>query len=479
MKYVVVIGLEVHVQLKTKTKIFCGCDNSFGAEPNTHTCPVCLGFPGTLPVLNHKVVDDAIKASLALNCKIAPICRFHRKNYFYPDLPKAYQVSQYDEPLAINGYIDLASGKRIGITRAHLEEDAGKLIHSGAGESLVDYNRTGTPLLEIVSQPDISSPQEAYDYLTRLKAIIEYTESSDCNMEEGSLRCDVNISIKPEGTIPLGTRAEIKNVNSFRAVERALIYEIQRQTELVDQGNKVVQETRLWDEKKQITSSMRSKEEAHDYRYFPEPDLMPIRINQEWIQAIQETIPELPQAKRERFISQYNLSEYDTQLLVADRELADFYEETVCLFTNPKMVSNWIITEMLCLLSEARIGIKECSVTPFYLSQMLQMIEDGIISGKMGKEILSEVFTTGKPPEQIVKEKGLIQITDTNELESVIDHILQENPKIVEQYREGKKQALGFFVGQVMKVTGGKAKPGTVNEILKKRLGETTQVDRL
>ncbi|MFH1897658.1 MAG: Asp-tRNA(Asn)/Glu-tRNA(Gln) amidotransferase subunit GatB [Candidatus Desantisbacteria bacterium] len=470
MKYDVVIGLEVHVQLKTRTKIFCGCDNSFGAEPNTHTCPVCLGFPGTLPVLNHKVVDYAITASLALNCEIAPVSRFHRKNYFYPDLPKAYQISQYDEPLAVNGHIDLASGKRIGITRAHLEEDAGKLIHSDAGQSLVDYNRTGTPLLEIVSQPDISSPQEAYDYLTRLKAIVEYTEASDCNMEEGSLRCDVNISIKPEGTIPLGTRAEIKNVNSFRAVERALIYEIQRQTELLDQGDKVIQETRLWDEKKQITSSMRSKEEAHDYRYFPEPDLMPIRINQEWIQAISETIPELPQARGKRFISQYNLSEYDTQVLVADKGMADFYEETVKLFPSPKVVSNWLTGEMFRLLSEAKIGIRKCQVTPLYLSQLLQMIEDGIISGKMGKELLPEVFKTGISPELIVKEKGLVQITDKGELEAVIDNVIKENPKIVEQYREGKKQALGFFVGQVMRITNGKAKPETVNEILKKRL---------
>jgi len=368
--------------------------------------------------------------------------------------------------LAINGYIDLTSEKRIAITRAHLEEDAGKLIHSDAGESLVDYNRTGTPLLEIVSQPNISSPQEAYDYLTRLKAIVEYTEASDCNMEEGSLRCDVNISIKPEGTISLGTRAEIKNVNSFRAVKRALIYEIQRQTELVDRGDKVVQETRLWDEKKQITSSMRSKEEAHDYRYFPEPDLMPIRINQEWIQAIFETIPELPQAREKRFIKQYNLSEYDTQILVADKGMADFYEETVKLFPNPKMISNWLTTEIFRLLSEAKIGINQCHVTPQYLSQLLQMIENGIISGKMGKELLPEVFRTGISPELIVKEKGLVQITDKGELETVIDNVIKENPKIVEQYREGKKQSLGFFVGQVMRITNGKAKPETVNEIL-------------
>ncbi|MBU0700672.1 Asp-tRNA(Asn)/Glu-tRNA(Gln) amidotransferase subunit GatB [bacterium] len=470
MKYDIVIGLEVHVQLKTRTKIFCGCDTAFGAEPNTFVCPVCLGFPGVLPVLNHRVIEYAVKAGLALNCEIASLSRFSRKNYFYPDLPKAYQVSQYDEPLAVNGFIDLTNGKRIGITRAHLEEDAGKLIHSNERISLVDYNRTGIPLLEIVSEPDISTPQEAYDYLTNLKAIIEYTGVSDCNMEEGSLRCDANISIKPNGAVMLGTKAEIKNMNSFRAVERALTHEIQRQIKLVDQGGKVVQETRLWDEKKQTTSSMRLKEEAHDYRYFPEPDLMPVRISQEYVQNIKETIPELPQARMKRFVSQYNLPEYDVQILIADKDLADFYEETVRLFNSPKMVSNWIITEMLCLLGEERIGIRECQVTPDYLSQMLQMIETGIISGKIGKDVLAEIFRNGMSPEQIVKEKGLIQITDTNELESVINKILQENPRVVEQYREGKKQALGFFVGQVMRLTSGKAQPEIVNEILKKQL---------
>lgn len=470
MKYDVVIGLEVHIQLKTRTKIFCGCGIAFGAEPNTLVCPVCLGFPGVLPVLNRRVVEYAIMASLALNCEITPLSRFHRKNYFYPDLPKAYQISQYDEPLAINGYIGLPNGKRIGITRAHLEEDAGKLIHSIEGISLVDYNRTGTPLLEIVSEPDISTSQEAYDYLTNLKAIIEYIGVSDCNMEEGSLRCDVNISIKPEGNITLGTKTEIKNMNSFRAVEKAITYEIQRQIKLVDSGGKVVQETRLWDEKKQITVSMRSKEDAHDYRYFPDPDLMPIQISPEYVQSIHKAIPELPQAKAKRFVSQYNLPEYDVQILVTDKDLSDFYEETVRLIANPKMVSNWIITEMLCLLGEAKIGIKECQVTPDYLSRMLQMIETGAISGKIGKDVLLEVFRTGMPPEQIVKEKGLTQITDINELESMIDKILQENPKAVEQYREGKKQAIGFFVGQVMRLTSGKAQPETVNEILKKRL---------
>ncbi len=469
MKYDVVIGIEVHIQLKTKTKIFCGCGTDFGAEPNTLVCPVCLGFPGVLPVLNQKAVEYGMTAGLALNCEITPLSRFHRKNYFYPDLPKAYQISQYDQPLAINGYINLPDGKRIQITRAHLEEDAGKLIHSG-DRSLVDYNRVGTPLLEIVSEPELSTPQETYDYLTALKAIIKYTGVSDCNMEEGSLRCDANISIKPEGAATLGTKAEIKNLNSFRAVERALIYEIQRQTKLVDSGEKVVQETRLWDEKKQITSSMRSKEEAHDYRYFPDPDLMPIQISPEHVQSIQKSIPELPQAKAKRFVSQYSLPEYDVQILVADRDLADFYEKTVHLAANPKMVSNWIITELLGLLGEVKIGINDCQVTPEYLSQILQLIENKTISGKIGKEVLLEAFKTGVSPEQIVKEKGLTQITDTNELESMITKILQENPKAVEQYREGKKQALGFFVGQVMRLTSGKAQPETVNELLKKHL---------
>jgi aspartyl-tRNA(Asn)/glutamyl-tRNA(Gln) amidotransferase subunit B len=473
MKYEPVIGLEVHVQLKTDTKIFCGCSTHFGSEPNTQVCPVCLGFPGVLPVLNRKVVEYAIKAALALNCEIATVCRFHRKNYFYPDLPKAYQISQYDEPIAKHGYIELSNNKKIGIARAHLEEDAGKLIHPGGGISFIDYNRAGTPLLEIVSKPEISSPQEAHEYLKILKSIMQYIEVSDCNMEEGSLRCDANVSVKPVESNILGVKTEIKNMNSFRAVEKALNYEIIRQIELLESGNEIVQETRLWDEEHQQTFPMRTKEEAHDYRYFPEPDLMPVYITEEWIKDIQTTIPELPVKKYKRFISQYNLPAYDAEILTSDKALAIFFEDTVKLFQQSKTVSNWIMTEVLSLLREAKINIEQAKITPEYLARMLKMIEDGIISGKIGKKIISEIFNTGKTPEDIVKEKGLTQISDRDELEKIALKVIQDNPKAVEQYRNGKKQALSFLIGQIMRITHGKAQPQLVNEILHEKLDNT------
>lgn len=470
MNYEAVIGLETHVQLKTKSKIFCGCSTNFGAEPNSQTCPVCLGFPGVLPVLNKKVVELALKSALALNCRITPNCKFHRKNYFYPDLPKAYQISQYDEPLAIDGYLDV-EGVKIGITRVHLEEDAGKLIHTQEGDSLVDYNRCGMPLIEIVSHPDLKTPHQAYEYLTNLKAILEYLEVSDCNMEEGSLRCDANVSIRPVGQVELGTKTEVKNMNSFKAVERALTYEIERQIKVVQQGEQINQETRLWDEKKEITTPMRSKEEAHDYRYFPEPDLVPLEVSQEWTEKIKAGIPELPQAKRQRFMAGYELPPYDAQVLTANKSLADFFENTTKLYPKPKMVSNWIMTEVLGYLAGANLDISQSKLTPTHLVKMLELIDTGTISGKIGKEVLPEIFKTGRAPVEIIQEKGLTQITDGDEIVKVIEQVITENPKAVEDYKAGKKETLGFLVGQVMKLTKGKANPQLTNKLLQERIG--------
>lgn len=470
MDYEAVIGLEVHVQLKTNSKIFCGCSTDFGASPNSQTCPVCLGFPGVLPVLNKKVVELASKAALALNCRITPNCKFHRKNYFYPDLPKAYQISQYDEPLAKEGNIFIDEGIRIGITRVHLEEDAGKLIHTEKGGSLVDYNRCGVPLIEIVSNPDLKIPHQAYEYLTNLKSILEYLEVSDCNMEEGSLRCDANVSVRPVGQLELGTKAEVKNMNSFKAVERALTYEIQRQIKVVQQGGQINQETRLWDEKKEITTPMRSKEEAHDYRYFPEPDLVPIEVSPEWAEEIKAGIPELPQAKRQRFMEEYGLPSYDAGVLTADKSLAEFFEHTTKLYPKPKIVSNWIMTEVLGYLAGANLDITQSRLTPTHLAKMLELIDTGTLSGKLGKEVLPEIFKTGKSPDEIIREKGFIQITDGDEMVKVISQVITENPKAVEEYKAGKKEALGFLVGQVMKLTKGKANPQLTNKLLQERL---------
>ncbi|GAV26262.1 aspartyl/glutamyl-tRNA amidotransferase subunit B [Carboxydothermus islandicus] len=478
-EYEAVIGLEVHVELKTNTKIFCNCSTEFGGDPNSHVCPVCLGLPGVLPVLNKKVVDYAIKAALALNCEVAEYCKFDRKNYYYPDLPKNYQISQYDLPLAKNGYLEIevdGQVKRIGITRIHMEEDAGKLVHQGnlalTPYSLVDYNRTGVPLIEIVSEPDIRTPEEARLYLEKLRAIIQYTGISDCRMEEGSLRCDANVSVRPKGQKEFGTKTEIKNMNSFKALQKALEYEIARQIEILEEGGRIIQETRMWDESRQVTLSMRSKEEAHDYRYFPEPDLPPVVIDREWLEEIRATLPELPDARKKRFVEQYGLTPYDAHVLTLTRELADYYEEAAKGYSNPKAVANWVINELLRLLNAAGKEITECPIKPGQITKMLELLDKGTISGKIAKTVFEEMFSSGKDPEVIVKEKGLVQITDLGELEAVVDKVIAENPKAVEDYKNGKEKALGFLVGQIMKETRGRANPEAVNQLLRDKLAK-------
>ncbi|MDI3546872.1 MAG: aspartyl-tRNA(Asn)/glutamyl-tRNA(Gln) amidotransferase subunit [Halanaerobiales bacterium] len=476
-EYEVIIGLEVHVQLATESKIFCDCSTEFGAEPNTHTCPVCLGLPGTLPVLNKKVVDYAIMAGLALNCEISEYSKFDRKNYFYPDLPKAYQISQYDLPLCQNGYIEIETGngsKKIGITRIHMEEDAGKLVHEGSIDrstgSLVDYNRTGVPLIEIVSEPDMRSPAEAREYLTQLKKILEYLGVSDCNMEEGSLRCDANVSIRPVGQEEFGTKTELKNMNSFKAVEKALEYEVERQKQVLARGEEVIQETRTWDDSLNKTISMRGKEEAHDYRYFPEPDLVPLEIDAEWVNEIRENLPELPLERKERFISDYGLPAYDAGVLTDSRDLADLFEECVQAYDDPKTVSNWIMGEFLRLVKEAGIEVAESKITGKLLAKMLRLMDDGTISSKIAKTVFEEMFKTGKDPETIVEEKGLKQISDEGKLEEIVDQIILANPNVVEDIKNGKDKAIGFLVGQVMKETRGKANPQLVNKLLREKI---------
>lgn len=469
-----VIGLEVHVQLKTRSKLFCACPNEFGAEPNRNTCPVCLGLPGSLPVLNREALRFAAKVGLALNCQIAERIKFDRKNYFYPDLPKAYQISQYDMPVATRGFLEMETYegiKRVGLTRAHLEEDAGKLLHEGIKEgSLVDYNRAGVPLLEIVSEPDLRSPEEAYEYLTALKAILQYLDVSDCDMEKGSLRCDANVSVRPKGESKLGTKVEIKNMNSFRAVEKALEYEIRRQTEAVEKGEKLVQETRLWNESRGQTFSMRSKEYAHDYRYFPEPDLVPFTLSRSEVEEIRKTLPELPAARAERLIRQYGISEADAFRLVEDKKLVGYYEACVAEGANPKLASNWIQSELLGHLNEKGFGIEASPVSAKNLAGLVRLIEGDTISGKIAKDVLPEMLETGKTAEAIVKDKGLVQVTDTKAIEQVVDKVLAANPKSIEDFKAGKKQAIGFLVGQVMKETQGKANPKMVNEILERKL---------
>jgi aspartyl-tRNA(Asn)/glutamyl-tRNA(Gln) amidotransferase subunit B len=471
MDYEVVIGLEVHAELRTNAKIFCGCSTAFGATPNTHVCPVCLGLPGALPVLNRKAVEYAVRAALAVDCTVHTTSKFHRKNYFYPDLPKAYQISQYDEPLATGGKITLADGNIIGITRIHMEEEAGKSVHQGddimsAEYSLEDLNRCGIGLIEIVSEPDIRSPQEAKQYLERLKAILQYIEVSDCKMEEGSLRCDANISLRPKGGDKLGTKAELKNLNSFRAVERALEYEVQRQTEVLNRAERVIQETRTWDEARGITSSMRSKEEAHDYRYFPEPDLLPVVLEASWIEEIRSQLPELPHARSLRFQKEYGLSEYDAELIVGSKDMAEFYEETVSLFPEPKEVANWLMVEVQRLLRSSEQEIESCKLTARNLAQLLQLVKNGTISGSVGKNVLEEIFATGKAAQEIVNAKGLSQISDETELREIIAKIVAENPKSVTDFKAGKGKAVGFLVGQVMKQTRGMANPQLTNKLL-------------
>ncbi len=477
MKYEVVIGLEVHAQLKTRSKIFCACSTEFGKPPNTNTCPICLGMPGVLPVLNKKVVEYAIKACLATHCEVQPMSRFARKNFFYPDMPKGYQISQYELPFGLNGYINIqtnGAAKKIGLTRIHLEEDAGKSIHGEnlghPGKSYVDYNRTGIPLIEIVSEPDLRSPAEAREYLTQLKAILDYTEVSDCNMEEGSLRCDANISLRPVGQQEFGTRTELKNINSFKFVQKALEYEIERQTKILDQGDAVVQETRLYDSGKNITCSMRSKEEAHDYRYFPEPDLVPIACDEAWIDSIRQSLPELPEQKRERFVSAYGLPEYDAGVLTFSKALAGYFETCVKLFDRPKTVSNWIMGDLLRELKNDDQDIEDCPVSPERLTDLLKLIDNGTISGKIAKTVFEEMYRTGQPPAQIVKEKGLTQITDASALLAMVEEVIAANPGQVADYQGGKDKLMGFFVGQVMKASKGQANPALVNQLLKEKL---------
>jgi aspartyl-tRNA(Asn)/glutamyl-tRNA(Gln) amidotransferase subunit B len=477
LKYEPVIGLEVHCQLSTRSKIFCGCSTKFGAPPNAHTCPVCLGMPGALPVLNREAVAMAVKASMALNCTINRKSIFARKNYFYPDLPKGYQISQFDQPLAEHGRITLHGGgeeRIIGITRLHMEEDAGKSIHDGFADSYqrtyVDLNRSGTPLVEIVSEPDIRTPEEAYEYLTRLKQILLYIGVSDCNMEEGSLRCDANVSIRPRGQKEFGTKVEIKNLNSFRFLQKSLEYEIERQAQVLDEGGKISQETRLWNTSQNRTESMRSKEQAHDYRYFPEPDLLPLIVSEKWQAEIRATIPELPDAKRARLIEQYNLNGYDADVLTDSQELADYYESVAKASPDAKMAANWVMVELMGALNGAGLELSASPVSAEHLGGLMKLIADGTISGKMAKDVFAKMFSTGKAAQQVVDELGLKQITDDGPIIDVIRKVIAANPKQFEQFKAGKDALFGYFVGQVMRETKGQANPAKVNDLLKVEL---------
>ncbi|GIP41132.1 aspartyl/glutamyl-tRNA(Asn/Gln) amidotransferase subunit B [Paenibacillus sp. J31TS4] len=469
-RYETVIGLEVHVELHTKSKIFCGCATSFGAPPNTNTCPICLGHPGVLPVLNRQAVEYAMKAAMALNCTINTETKFDRKNYFYPDSPKAYQISQYDKPIGEHGWIEIevnGETKRIGITRLHLEEDAGKLTHVDGGyASLVDFNRVGTPLIEIVSEPDLRSPEEARAYLEKLRAIMQYCDVSDVKMEEGSLRCDANISLRPFGQQEFGTKAELKNMNSFRGVQKGLEYEEIRQADVLDSGEKVVQETRRWDDAQGRTLSMRSKEEAHDYRYFPDPDLVRVQIEEDWMNRVRASIPELPDARKARYVSVLGLPSYDAEVLTSSKELADFFEDSLQHTSDAKAVSNWIMGDLLRYLNENNLEMSAIQTTGQALGEMISLIEKGTISGKIAKTVFKEMLETGKAPAQIVEEKGLVQISDEGAIRGIVEQIVANNPQSVEDYRAGKEKAVGFLVGQVMKETKGKANPGLVNKLI-------------
>ena len=478
MEFEPVIGLEVHAEMLTQSKIFCGCSAQFGAPPNEHTCPLCLGLPGVLPVLNRRVVEFAIKAGLATHCSIAPVSRWARKNYFYPDLPKGYQISQYELPICVGGRIDIevaGHAKTVRLTRIHMEEDTGKNIHDQHGDaSLVDYNRSGVPLLEIVSEPDIRSPAEAGAYLRKLRAILQYLEVCDGNMEEGSFRCDANVSLRPAGTTGLGTKAEVKNMNSFRAVERALEFEIARQADVLQRGERVVQETRLWDADREVTRSMRSKESAHDYRYFPEPDLLPLVVPDAWVDELRATLPELPDARRERFVRTYGLPEYDAEVLTARKDVADYFEAAVRAHPNPKALSNWVMGDLLRVIRErhldAALVIHDWPVPPEHLAGLVRLIDDDTISGKIAKTVFERMIASGMAPERIVADEGLGQVTDSDAIDAAVAAVLDANPDKVAEYRGGKDKLFGFFVGQVMKATQGKANPQKVNERLKQRL---------
>lgn len=475
MSFETVIGLEVHVQLNTHSKIFCGCSTQFGSAPNSQTCPVCLGLPGVLPVLNKEALRKAILAGLALHCNVSGYSKFDRKNYFYPDLPKSYQISQYDKPICTGGFLEVKTDtgkKRIGINRLHLEEDAGKNVHPdlpGKEISFVDFNRTGVPLIEIVSEPDISTPDEAYQYLQNLKSIMRYIEVSDCNMEEGSLRCDVNISLREEGSPELGEKVEIKNLNSFKAVKMSLEYEMSRQERLLEEGEKIFQETRLWDADKNVTFGMRYKEEAHDYRYFPEPDLPPIIVTDSFIEEIRSMLPELPEEKKMRFIEQYVLPDYDAEILTSTKQLADYFEEVIKQEVNPKKVSNWIMSELLARVEDTE-EMQSFKVHPEQLARLLKLIDNRTISGKIAKTVFSEMVERGADPEEIIEREGLQQVTDSSEIEVLVDTVIQNNPQSVADFKSGKEKALKYLVGQVMRESRGKANPQMVNEILLNKL---------
>jgi len=479
MQFEPVIGLEVHAQLKTKTKIFCGCSTKFGNPPNTNTCPVCTGMPGVLPVLNKKAVTFAIKAALATNCKINQESRFDRKNYFYPDLPKGYQISQYELPLATKGHIDIeidGKTKRIGITRVHLEEDAGKLVHKGAErimgaeESLTDFNRTGTPLMEIVSEPDIRSPKEAAIFMQTLANLLQYIAVTDAKMEEGSLRCDANLSVREFGAKEFGVKSEVKNMNSFKAVEKALIAEEKRHKQVKEGNEEIIQETRFYDDETDTTIGMRSKEDAHDYRYFPEPDLVPIEPSKEWIEEIKNSLGELPEARKNRFVEAFKLTAYNAGLLTSSKAMANFFEECVKLLNKPKNIANWILGDLSAYLNENKKGIDQIDFTPAQLVELLQLIDKGTISGKIAKTVLPKVLQTGKQIKDVISESGMTQISNEDEIVNIVKEVLKNNPGPVEQYKSGKTTVIGFLVGQVMKATKGRANPGLANKLLKQQL---------
>jgi aspartyl-tRNA(Asn)/glutamyl-tRNA(Gln) amidotransferase subunit B len=474
-----VIGLEIHAQLLTETKIFCGCSTRFGSPPNTNVCPVCLGLPGALPVLNRKAVEFAIRVAHALNCRVNPVSIFARKNYFYPDLPKGYQISQYERPVAADGCVEYqAAGatRRVGITRAHLEEDAGKSLHEGFADSdrrtHLDFNRSGVPLLEIVTEPDLRSAADAGEFFSRLREILVAIGVNDGNMEEGSLRCDANVSVRPAGTTPFGTKAEVKNLNSFKYVQKALEYEIERQTEIVADGGRVEQETRLWDVGAGRTVSMRSKEEAHDYRYFPEPDLPPLTVDPAWVEEIRRSMPELPEARRRRFVTAYALPEYDAGVLTQSPALADYFEATATLVGNAKSASNWVMGELTRKMNELGIGIGSIALTPGALAGLIRLVDSGTISGPIAKEVFEKMYASGRAADEIVAAEGLARIDDAAAIESLVADVLRANEKAVNQYREGKHQTFGFLVGQVIKATGGKANPALVKDLLKQALDQ-------
>ncbi len=477
-KYEPVIGLEVHVQLGTKTKIFCSCPVEFGSAPNTNVCPVCLGLPGALPVISRQAVELAISASLALHCKINPFSRFARKNYFYPDLPKGYQISQYDQPLAEHGYLDIvteAGQKRIGVTRVHMEDDAGKSVHDGFKDSdkftYVDLNRSGTPLIEIVSEPDMRSADEAHAYLTAIKQVIQFIGVSDCDMEKGQLRCDANVSVRLRGTEKFGTKVEVKNVNSFRFVKQAIEYEIERQVEIIEKGGTIDQESRLYDATTGVTIGMRSKEHAHDYRYFPEPDLVPLRVSEHWLNEVKSHLPELPSDRRDRYVSEYGLREYDAQVLSLTRATGDYFEIAAKASGDGRTTANWVVGDLMGLLNAAGKEIEQCPISPEHLGEMVALINKGELSGKLAKEILPKMFETGAAPAAIMEREGLKQISDAGALEKIADDVIDANPKQVEQYKGGKTALMGFLVGQVMKASRGQANPQVATDVLKKKLG--------